>query len=148
MIESLATALLLGGINTVYDFVWPQLKFAGPGGLSRVMLICFAVGMLVGARAREILIGGLTGALVSAAVLSAHQYLLGTAGGYELYVPWAIFWLSFGLLDGLLNRDRPVYFAFLQSLGAALASGAAYLAFGSVWSHTARIEATYLVTLI
>jgi hypothetical protein len=148
MVESLATALLLGGINTVFDFVWPQLKLGAPGGFGRIMLTCFAVGMIVGARAREILIGALGGLLVSVAVLSAYQYLLPTGSGYEVYVPWAVFWVAFGLIDGLLNRDRRIYFAVLQGVAAALASGAAYVAFGSVWSHTARVEATYLVTLI
>src|SRR4026208_2273145 len=98
MIESLATALLMGGINTVYDFVWPHLKLGGPGGFSRFMVICFAVGMLVGARARAS--GGI---LISLLVLSTHQYLLGNPNGYQLYVPWGVFWIGFGMLDALLH---------------------------------------------
>ena len=148
MIESLATALLLGGINTVFDFVWPHLKLGAPGGFSRVMVVCFAVGMLVGARAREVMIGALGGLLISAAVLGAHEYLRVNNSAYTLYLPWALFWIAFGLLDAMLNRDRKVYFAVLQALAAAAAAGAAYYAFGSVWNHTSRIEATYLVTLI
>jgi hypothetical protein len=104
--------------------------------------------VLVGARAREVMIGGLSGLLISVAVLASHQYLLQNGTGYQLYVPWFIFWVAFGLVDGLLNRDRKFYFAILQGFAAALAAGAAYYAFGSVWNHTSRIEATYLVTLI
>jgi len=148
MIESLATALLLGGINTVYDFVWPQLKLGGPGGSTRIMLMCFVVGVLVGARAREVMIGAIGGLLISVGVLASYQYLLQTGAGYQLYVPWAIFWVSFALLDALLNRDRRIYFSVLQGLAAALGAGAAYYAFASVWNHTSRIEATYLITLV
>ena len=88
MIEALAAALLLGGINTIADFVSAELKpEARPiYVLARVVLICYCVGGIVGARARQLMMGTVGGLMIGAFVSAVYYLLAPQVGGRDW--PW------------------------------------------------------------
>ena len=83
MIEALAAALLLGGINTLADFASAELKLEARPiyVLVRVVLICYCVGGIVGARARQLLMGTVAGLMIGALVAAVY-YLLAPSLGW------------------------------------------------------------------
>ncbi len=136
MIEALAAALLLGGINTIADFASAELKLAARPVyvLARVVLICYVVGGVVGARARQLLMGTVAGLMIGALVTAVHYLLAPSLGWAAVAVAWSVFWLAFSLLDALLHGGT-VTGALLQALAAMLLSGGFYYAFGNLWPH-------------
>lgn len=51
-------------------------------------------------------------------------------------VAWALFWVSFSLLDALLHGGASVPGAFLQGAVAAVLSAGFYLALSGIWPRT------------
>ena len=134
MIEAFAAALLLGGVNTIVDVVFSELKLASRPiyVLARLVLICYCVGGIVGARARQLLMGS-TGGLMIGVVVTAVYYLLEPALGWTaLAVAWTVFWLAFGLLEALLSGGSIVG-GVVQGVAAALLSGGFYYGIGNLW---------------
>ena len=77
MLEALAAALLLGGINTIADYLALELKLQSKPiyVFARIALICYCVGGIVGARARQLMMG-MVGGLMIGALVSAAYYLI------------------------------------------------------------------------
>jgi hypothetical protein len=131
MIEAIAAALLLGGINTLADFAAVELRLTTRPvyAFARIALICYVVGAVVGARARQLMIGTIGGVMIGALAGGAH-YFLAPVIGFEpsIAIVWVIFWVSFSLLDALVEGGGGIGTAFLQGLLAALASGGFFYA--------------------
>jgi hypothetical protein len=141
MLEAFAAALLLGGINTIADFVSAELKLETRPiyVLVRVLLICYCVGGIVGARARQLMMGTVGGLMIGA-VVSAVYYLLAPQFGWlGLALAWSAFWLGFSLLDALLQGGSALG-AVLQGVGAALLSGGLYYGIGNIWPEKDSID--------
>jgi hypothetical protein len=142
MIEALAAAVLLGGINTIADFVSAELKLEARPiyVLARVVLICYCVGGIVGARARQLLMGT-AGGLMIGALVSAVFYLVAQTplAWTALVLAWSVFWLGFSLLDTVLQGGSAVG-ALLQGLAAALLSGAFYYGIGNIWPQNPSLD--------
>src|SRR4029453_4111840 len=99
MIEALAAALLLGGINTIADFASTELKLEARPiyVLVRVVLICYCIGGIVGARARQLLMGTVAGLMIGALVSAVYYLLAPSLGWGALAAAWSVFWLAFSL---------------------------------------------------
>ena len=82
MLEAVAATLLLGGINTIADFVSTELRVGSNPLyiLGRVVLICYCVGGIVGARARQMLMGSVGGVMIGALVSAVYYLLLPSLG--------------------------------------------------------------------
>ena len=139
MTEALATAVLLGGLNALIDFVSTELRFeTRPLYLvGRVVLMCLCTGAIIGARARQLLIGVVTGILVGLLLGAGYHELTPTLGSMAFPLAWGVFWLAFCLLDTALNGGSALG-AVLQGLAAAALSGLAFYALsiglGKSWS--------------
>ena len=134
MIEAFAAAILLGGINTIADVVSTELKVGSSPVyiLARVLIICYCVGGIVGARGRQMLMGSVGGVMIGA-VVSATYYLLAPSLGWWAVAPaWSIFWLAFSLLDALVHGGT-IAGAVIQALAAILLSAGFYFGITNLW---------------
>ena len=135
MLEALAAALLLGGINTIADYIAVELRLQSKPIyiFARIALICYCVGGIVGARARQLLMG-MVGGLMIGALISAVYYLLAPSIGWTaLAIAWALFWLGFSLLEALLQGGTSVGIGLLQGAAAAALSAGFYFAISNIW---------------
>ena len=134
MIEAIAAALLLGGINTIADVVSSELKLASRPVyvLARIVLICYCVGGIVGARARQLLMGSAGGVMIGVVVTAVYYLLVPVLGWTALALAWTMFWLAFSLLEALLSGGSIVA-AVVQGMAAALLSGGLYYGIGNLW---------------
>jgi hypothetical protein len=136
MIEALAAALLLGGINTIADFVSSEMRLQAKPiyAFARIALICYCVGGIVGARAKQLMIGTIGGAMIGALVAGSYYYLAPNLGQqYALGVAWGLFWISFSLLDALLHGGATFAGSFFQGAVGAVLTAGFYLALSSMW---------------
>jgi len=149
MIEALAAALLLGGLNTIADFVSAELKLETRPIyiLVRVVLICYCIGGIVGARARQLMMGTVAGLMIGALVTAVYYLLAPSLGWAALVAAWSVFWLAFSLLDALLMGGSPVG-ALLQAVAAVVLSGGFYYAIGNVWPLDRGSDPTIWRTLV
>jgi hypothetical protein len=134
MIEALAAALLLGGINTIADFALTELKLEARPiyVLVRVVLIRYCIGGIVGARARQLLMGTVAGLMIGALVSAVYYLLAPSLGWGALAAAWSVFWLAFSLLDALLHGGT-VSGALLQAVAAVILSGGFYYGITNIW---------------
>ena len=146
MLEAFAAALLLGGINTIADALSAELKLgARPIYIfARVLLICYCVGGIVGARARQLLMGTVGGLMIGALVAAVYYLLSPAAPWPALALAWTFFWVSFSLLDVLLDGGSSAGSAVLQGLAAAILAGALFYAIGNLWPEADAREPSLL----
>jgi hypothetical protein len=149
MLEAIATAVLLGGINTLIDFVSLEFKLETRPIylLARVVLICYCTGLIVGARAKQILIGSITGIVMGLVLGAGYYMLMPVIGWWGLALTWTLFWVAFGLVDTLLQEGGAVT-AILVSLAAAALSGLAFYAVSTVWSETSPETPSHIRGLV
>ena len=135
MLEAFAAALLLGGINTIADYVALEFKLqAKPIYIfARVALICYCVGAIVGARARQLMMGMVGGVMIGALVSASYYLLSPTVGFAALVVAWVLFWLGFSSMEALLHGGISLTLALLQGAGAAALSGGFFYAISNIW---------------
>src|SRR5262245_45406462 len=148
MIEALATALLLGALNALLDFVTAELKLETRPIyiLARVVLVCSVVGTIIGARGRQLMIGAVSGIAIGVLLGGAYHMLLTPLGFGALALTWLVFWVFFGLLEVLLQEGRGVALAIALSIGAAALSALVYYALSRVWQPVAD-QPSYLRVL-
>jgi hypothetical protein len=139
MLEALASAFLLGGINTLADFILSELKLqARPIYVfARIVLICYCVGGIVGMRARQLMIGAVGGLMIGALVATVHYLLAPALGLGALALAWALFWIGFSLLDAVFRGGSGMGGALLQGTFAAVLSGVLFYALTSMWVEPA-----------
>lgn len=150
MLEAIATAILLGGLNSLLDFATAELKLETRPifVMARVILICVLVGTIIGARGRQILIGVVAGIGIGVFLGGAYHVLLPSIGWWSLALAWLLFWIFFGLLETLLQESKGVVLAILVSAGAALLSALVYYALGRIWGQPSSADPDYLRVLI
>ena len=146
MLEALAAALLVGGINTIADALIAELKLDAKPiyVLGRAVLICYCVGAIVGARARQLMMGTVGGLLIGALVGLAHYLLVPVLGWAGLAVAWTLFWVSFSLLDTLVEGRSNVPLAALLGAGGAALSGVFFYALRNLWPEVSGGEPSLL----
>jgi hypothetical protein len=150
MIEAIATAVLLGGINTLIDFGTTEYKLeARPIYLvGRILLVCYISGTIVGARARQLMIGSFSGILIGVLLSGLYHVLLPSLGLGAMVATWTLFWLAFALLEALLQDARRALVAVLLGLGAALLSGLLFWMLPRVWTESDPDQPSYLRLLV
>jgi hypothetical protein len=134
MLEALAAALLLGGINTIADYIALELKLQSKPiyVFARIALICYCVGGIVGARARQLMMGMVGGLMIGALVSAAYYLLAPSVGWTALAVAWVLFWLGFSLLEAVLHGGTSVVNGLLQGAAAAALSAGFFYAISNV----------------
>jgi hypothetical protein len=148
MIEAFAAALLLGGINTLADFISSEMRLqAKPIYMfARIALICYCVGGIVGARAKQLMIGTIGGVMIGALVAGAYYFLAPSMGTQSaLGVAWALFWISFSLLDALMQGGASFAGALFQGAVAAVLSAGFYLALNGFWPKMSSNDDLWLL---
>ena len=97
MLEALAAALLVGLINTLADYISVELKLQSKPiyVFARIALTCYCVGGIVGARARQFMMGTVGGLMIGAFVSGAYYLLAPSAETMALIVAWLLFWVGF-----------------------------------------------------
>ena len=150
MLEAIAAALLVGGINTIADAVVAELKLDAKPiyVLGRVMLICYCVGGIVGARARQLMMGTAGGLMIGVLVALTHYLLAPLLGWAGLATAWTLFWVSFSLLDALLEGRTGAGLAALQGAAGAALAGVFFYAMGNVWPEVSSREPSLLRGLV
>jgi hypothetical protein len=150
MLEAFAAALLLGGINTIADYISAELRLeARPIYVfARIALICYCVGGIVGARARQLMMGMIGGLMIGAMVSAAYYLLVPVHAWGALALAWLLFWLGFGLLDALLAGGTTAGIAVLLGVVAALLSGMFFYAITGIWIEQPSREPNLLRVLV
>ena len=135
MLEALAAALLVGVINTLADYISVELKLQSkPIYLfARIALTCYCVGGIVGARARQLMMGTMGGLMIGAFVAAAYYLLAPSWESPALVVAWLAFWVGFSLLEALLQETGTVG-GLLQGVAAAALSAVFFYAISNVWA--------------
>ncbi|HEX5474763.1 MAG TPA: hypothetical protein VFX12_08895 [Vicinamibacterales bacterium] len=135
MMEALAAAAILGGINTLADYAMIafELQARPLYALGRAVLIGYCIGGLVGARARQLMIGTMSGLLIGLLVGAVYVLLAPALGAGALGVGLALFWIGFALLEMLLAGTSRVENAVLRGALAAIVSGVVFYALNAVW---------------
>ena len=135
MLEALAAALLVGVINTLADYISAELKLESkPIYLfARIALTCYCVGGIVGARARQLMMGTVGGLMIGAFVSAAYYLLAPSWESTALVVAWLVFWVGFSLLEALLQEGTIVN-GLLQGVAAAALSAGFFYAISNVWA--------------
>ena len=150
MLEALASALLLGGINTIADVVSSELKLgARPIYIfARVVLSCYCVGGIVGARARQLMMGTVGGLMIGSLVAAVYYLLSPVLGWTGLAIAWTLFWVGFSLLDALLHGGSSIAGALLQGAAAATLAGVFFYAISNVWPEMSSGDPNLLRALL
>ena len=138
MLEALAAAILLGGINTIADFASAELKLQARPiyAFARIMIICYCVGGIVGARARQLIIGTLGGLMIGAMVAAAYYALQPVIGWQAVPVAWTLFWIGFSVLDAIFRQGSGIVTGILQGAAAAALSGGLFYFLTNIWTET------------
>ena len=136
MLEALAAALLVGLINTLADYISVELKLESkPIYLfARIALTCYCVGGIVGARAKQLMMGMVGGLMIGAFVSGAYYLLPASWESTALVVAWLIFWVCFSLLEAVLQGGIGIVGGLLQGVAAAALSAAFFYTISSVWT--------------
>lgn len=136
MLEALATALLVGVINTLADYISVELKLESkPIYLfARVALTCYCVGGIVGARARQLMMGAMGGLMIGAFVSAAYYLLAPSWGSTGLVVAWLVFWVGFSLLEALLQERIGIVAGLLLGVAAAALSAGFFYVISNLWA--------------
>ena len=138
MLEALATALLLGGINTLADYASAELKLQSRPiyVFLRVLLACYCVGAVVGARSRQLMIGMLGGLMIGAFVAGVYYLLTPILGWGAVAAAWTLFWVAFSALETIFLGGSVVG-AILQGVIAAALSGGLFYSVSGIWPAAA-----------
>jgi hypothetical protein len=136
MLEALAAALLVGLINTLADYISVELKLQSKPiyVFARIALTCYCVGGIVGARARQLMMGTMGGLMIGASVSAAYYLLAPTAETMALVVAWLVFWVGFSMLVALLQGGTGIVAGLLEGLAAAALSAVFFYTISSVWA--------------
>jgi hypothetical protein len=139
MLEALAAALLVGVINTLGDYISVELKLQSKPiyVFARIALTCYCVGGIVGARARQLMMGTVGGLMIAAFVAAAYYLLAPSAESTALAVAWLVFWVGFSLLEALLQGGTGITGGLLQGVAAAALSAVFFYAISDVWAAPA-----------
>jgi hypothetical protein len=137
MMDALAAAMLLGGINTLGDVVSAQLKLGTHAlyPIGRIMLACYVVGALLGAQSRQLLIGTLSGLMIGALVAGVYVVLAPALGSGAVALAWALFWVAFAGGEAVLRGEIGPGSALAQGAIAAAFSGLMFNALSGIWSE-------------
>jgi hypothetical protein len=136
MLEALAAALLVGLINTLGDYISVELKLEAKPIylLARVAVTCYCVGGIVGARARQLMMGTVGGLMIAAFVSGAYHLLAPSAESPARCVAGLGYWIGFSLLEALLQGGIGIGSGLLQGVAAAGLSAMFFYAVSNIWA--------------
>lgn len=123
MMEALAAAVVLGGVNAFGDYLTLAFELqARPAyAVVRACVIAYCIGGIVGMRARQIMLGAVCGVVIGLLVGVVYQALAPSNARAAAIVAAALFWVGFALLDVMLRGDSTAAGALVRGvLGAAL----------------------------
>jgi hypothetical protein len=146
MMDAIAGALVLGGVNTIADVVAAQLKLGAAGiyPVGRILLACYCVGGLIGLQSRQLLIGTLSGLMLGTLVGGLYVVLAPSLGAGAAWLAWAAFWLGFAGCEAVLRGESGPVSAAIQGVGAAALSGTVYYGISGSWIETAASDPSIL----
>ena len=150
MLEAFAAALLLGGINTIADTVSAELKLAARPiyVFARVLVMCYCVGGIVGARAKQLMMGTVGGLMIGSLVAAVYYLLAPVAAFAGLALARTLVWVGFSLLEALLEGGSSIGGAALQGVLAAILAGGFYYAISGIWPEMSSREPDLLRALL
>ena len=123
MMEALAAAAVLGGVNAFGDYITLayELQARPAYAVIRACVIAYCIGGIVGLRAKQIMLGALCGLIIGLFVGVVYQALLPSGAWTAAFVAAVLFWVGFGLLDVVLRGESTAAGALVRGiLGAAL----------------------------
>src|SRR3954465_14582506 len=106
MLEPPGAAPPVGWINALADYISVELKLESkPIYLfARIALTCYCVGGIVGARARQLMMGTMGGLMIGVLVSAAYNLLAPSWESTALVTAWLAFWVGFSLLKAFLQE--------------------------------------------
>lgn len=121
MIEALAAAIVLGGINAFGDYVTLAFELqAKPAyAVIRACVVACCIGGIVGLRAKQIMLGAVCGLIAGVLAGVAYQSLLPLGLWSAAAIAAALFWTGFGLIDVVLRGDSTVGGSLVRGIAAA-----------------------------
>jgi hypothetical protein len=123
MMEAVAAAAVLGGVNAFGDYITLAFELqARPAyAVIRACVIAYCIGGIVGIRAKQMMLGALCGLVIGLLVGVTYQLLAPSGAWTAAIVAAVLFWVAFALLDVLLRGDSTVPVSLARGiLGAAL----------------------------
>jgi hypothetical protein len=138
MMDALAAALVLGGVNTIGDVVAAQLGLGSRAiyPVGRIVLACYCVGGLIGLQSRQVLIGTLSGLMLGTLVAGVYLVLTPGLGAGATWLAWAIMWVGFAACEAVLRGEIGPTSAAVQGLAAAVVSGVIFYSLSGMWNES------------
>jgi hypothetical protein len=128
-------ALFMGAASTLGDFVWATWipRHRAVYGLAHGAIVCFCLGLALGADARRPIAGGVAGIAIGL-VAAGGFYLLAPAIGWSaMFLMWMLFWVLFAIVHARLRGLAISGGVVGRGLAAAVLSGAAFYAISGIW---------------
>src|SRR4029079_5644944 len=98
-----------------------------------IALTCYCVGGIVGARARQLMMGTMGGLMLGAFVSAVYYLLAQSAETTALVLAWLIFWVGFSMLAALLQGGTNIVAGLLQGVAAAALSAIFFYTIPNGW---------------
>jgi hypothetical protein len=141
VLPALLGAVLIAALMTLGDFVWARYVPAHRViyGLVHGLVLCLAIGVVLGVPRRSAIAGAAGGAVIGLAAALAFYALAPLLGWGAMLPAWMAFWIALAFLQGRgLGEPRaPLSEVVARGLVAAAASGAAFYAISGIWTRPA-----------
>ena len=137
MKQALASTLVVAAVATLGDWVWATFlsRHVMVAGLVHGMLLCLAMGAVLGLPARRPAAGALAGALVGAASAGMFYALAPLLRYAAMFAAWFALWLLLSAAQHVMLRQPHAWTeTLLRGIVAGLASGAAFYAVSDMWT--------------
>jgi hypothetical protein len=134
---ALLGAALLGGLNTLGDFLWARFVRSHRMlfGIAHGALLFLVLGIFLGYVRGRVLRGGLGGAGAGLAAALLFYVLAPLLGYAAMFPAWMALWIGLAWLDARLLRSAPTGPALVRGLVAAVGSGLAFYAISGIWTR-------------
>ena len=149
-VAAIGSALFLGAVMTVGDFVWEYfgLRHSVWSGVAHGAVMCLCIGAVTGAYAGRAAAGIVAGPFIGAFAAAAFYAIAPTLGWGAMLPAWMLFWICFTLLQHVLRRSELFNRALGRGVLAALLSGLAFYAISGIWTRPAPGGPNYLVHFV
>jgi hypothetical protein len=141
----LLSALFLGVVSTLGDFVWAHwnVRHRVAYGLAHGAVICLCIGAAIGLRTGRMVPAAIAGPIVGVGAAGVFYLLAPALRWGAMFPAWMLFWICFALVQRQLSPE-PVARALARGCGAALLSGLAFYAISGIWTRPSPGGPDYL----
>jgi hypothetical protein len=135
--DAIVAAVLLAVVMTFGDFLWAWLNLPHRRayGVVHGAVMCLCLGLVIGWRARRMAAGAVAGPVIGVVAALVFYALAWKLRFVALLPAWMSFWIMFAFLQQWLSGTESPAIAAGRGTGAAILSGAAFIAISGIWTR-------------